>query len=352
MNRTNHRIPGIYLIILLIITALILAACGNQGAAPAATSPAPTAAPATTAPVSAERVVTTTANGFPLTIENCGLTQTYAAPPQRAVTMNQHVTEVMLALGLQDRMVGTAYLDDAILPEFQAAYAAIPVLSDQYPSLETLLAAQPDFVYGGFRSAFSEESGRTRERLAASGANSFLSTEYCTDSPVTMETVYDDIRKIGAIFGVPERAEEQIRKMQAQIDAVKAKIPAGPAPRVFVYDSGEDKPFTSGGNGIANNIITLAGGENIFADLPDTFGDVSWEEVVARNPEVILIFDYGDTTAEQKRAFLLANPALANVSAIKNQRFAVLPLSSVVAGVRNPAAVEQVARALFPEAFK
>lgn len=347
MHRTNQRLAHILLIILLIGTTLFLAACGNQGAAPAATNPAPTAAP-----VSAEQVVTAAASGFPLTIENCGLTQTYAAPPQRAVTMNQHVTEVMLALGLQDRMVGTAYLDDAILPEFQAAYEAIPVLSDQYPSLEALLAAQPDFVYGGFRSAFSEDSGRTREKLAASGANTFLSTEYCTDGPVTMETVYDDIRNIGAIFGVPERAEELIRKMQAQIEAVKAKIPSGLAPRVFVYDSGENAPFTAGGNGIANNIITLVGGENIFADLPRRFGEMSWEEVVARNPEVILIFDYGDTTAEQKRAFLLANPALANVSAITNQRFAVLPLSSVVAGVRNPAAVEQVARALFPEAFK
>ncbi len=101
MHRTNQRLPHILVIILLISTALFLAACGNQGAAPAASNPAPTAAP-----VSAERVVTTAAGGFPLTIENCGLTQTYAAPPQRAVTMNQHVTEVMLALGLQDRMVG------------------------------------------------------------------------------------------------------------------------------------------------------------------------------------------------------------------------------------------------------
>jgi len=290
--------------------------------------------------------------GFPLTIENCGITQTYDAPPARAVTMNQHVTEVMLALGLQDRLVGTAYLDDAILPEYQAAYDAIPVLAEEYPALEVLLAAQPDFVYGGFRSAFAEDSGRTRAALAENGANSFLSTEYCAEGPVTMETVYADIRAIGAIFDVLERAEALIGEMQAQIDAVQAKLPSGERLRVFVYDSGEDTPFTAGGNGIANEIITLAGGENIFADLNETFGEPSWEEVIARDPEVILIFDYGDTSAEQKQEFLLNTPALAGISAIQNERFAVLPLSSVVAGVRNPDAVEQVERALYPEAFK
>ncbi|NTU79704.1 MAG: ABC transporter substrate-binding protein [Chloroflexales bacterium] len=327
-----------------VLVLSLLAACGGQPTASPPTAESPTSAPAATeAPAAADRSVT---------IENCGVTQTYESAPKRAVTMNQHVTEVMLALGLQDQLVGTAYLDDAILPEFQAAYEAIPVLSDQYPALEVLLAAQPDFVYGGFRSAFKEDSGRTREALVSSGANSFLSSEYCATGPVTMETVYGDIRNIGAIFGVPERAEVLVGEMEAQIAAVQAKLPPGEAPRVFVYDSGEDAPFTSGGIGIANTIIALAGGENIFADLDKTFGEPSWEEVVARDPEVILIFDYGDTTVEQKQDFLLANPALAEVSAIKNQRFAVLPLSSVVAGVRNPAAVGQVAQALFPEAFK
>jgi iron complex transport system substrate-binding protein len=290
--------------------------------------------------------------GFPVTIENCGVTQTYAKAPARAVTMNQHATEVMLALGLQERMVGTAYLDDAILPEYQAVYAAIPALAEQYPSKEVLLAAQPDFVYGGFRSAFGDDAAGSREDLQTQGINSYLSTEYCSETAVTMDTVYNDIRNIGAVFGVSDRAEALITTMQEQIDSVRAKIPQGAAPQVFVYDSGEDVPFTSGGLGIANEIIALAGGENIFADLQETFGEPTWEEVVARDPNVILIFDYGDTSVEQKREFLLNNPALADVDAIKNQRFAVLPLSSVVAGVRNPTAIADVARALYPEAFR
>jgi iron complex transport system substrate-binding protein len=295
---------------------------------------------------------TAAVNTFPVTIENCGISQTYTKAPERAVTMNQHVTEVMLALGLEQQMVGTAYLDDAILPSYQAAYQTIPVLAEQYPSKEVLLAAQPDFVYGGFRSAFKDEAAGSRESLQAQGMNSYLSTEYCSETAVTMETVYNDIRNIGTIFGVSDRATALIKRMQAEITEVQAKIPQGKTPTVFVYDSGEDVPFTSGGIGIANDIINLAGGKNIFADLSKTFGEPSWEEVVARNPEIILIFDYGDTTAAQKQTFLLNNPALANVRAIQNKRFVVLPLSSVVAGVRNPTAVADVARALYPEAFQ
>lgn len=67
-------------------------------------------------------------------INNMGRTVKFTEPPKRAITLNQHATEIMLALGLQDSMVGTAYLDDQILPKFKDAYEKIPVLSKQYPS--------------------------------------------------------------------------------------------------------------------------------------------------------------------------------------------------------------------------
>ena len=58
-------------------------------------------------------------SGFPVTVANCGVTTTYQRPPQRAVSLNQHATEVMLALGLEGAMAGTGYLDDKVLPEFR-----------------------------------------------------------------------------------------------------------------------------------------------------------------------------------------------------------------------------------------
>lgn len=87
----------------------------------------------------------------------------------------------------------------------------------------------------------------------------------------------------------------------------------------------------------------------MFADLQDTFGDVSWEKVIERAPEVVLIYDYGGTTVEAKKQRLLNDPALARVPAVKNRRFVVLPLSSAVLGVRVADAVESLGSQLHPD---
>lgn len=288
--------------------------------------------------------------GFPVTIDNCGVTTTYDAPPKRAVAMNQHATEVMLALGLADSMVGTAWLDDKVLPEYAAAYRKIPVLAEEYPSLEKLVETEADFVYGGFASTFDEREGRSRQVLASAGINSYLNVEACVDR-ATMSTVDAEVRAIGKIFGVSERAERLVARFHRTLDGAADKLAGVTPPTVFVYDSGDKTALTAGGKSVGTDIIRRAGGENIFADLDDTFGDVSFEQVVERRPEVILIYDYGNTTVAQKKRFLLSNPILADVPAIKNRRFAVLPLSSTVVGVRAPLAVPDLAAQLHPDRF-
>ncbi|MGW1937398.1 ABC transporter substrate-binding protein [Streptomyces goshikiensis] len=290
------------------------------------------------------------APGFPYTVTNCGVSSTYQAPPRRAVTMNQHATEIMLALGLEEKLVGTAYLDDAVLPAYRPAYDKVKVLAKEYPSKEVLLGANPDFVYGGYSSAFDKAQGRDREGLAKAGINSRLSVEYCTQGPVGLDQLQTEITEVARTFGVPERGAALIGTEQRRIDAVTARVKDKAKPAVFVYDSGEASAFTSGGNGIGNEIVSLAGGTNVFADLKDTFGDVSWEKVIERKPEVVLIYDYGGTTVEAKKQRLVNDPALAEVPAVKNRRFVVLPLSSAVLGVRVADAVESLGRQLHPDA--
>ncbi|MFJ2592757.1 ABC transporter substrate-binding protein [Streptomyces erythrochromogenes] len=288
------------------------------------------------------------APGFPYTLTNCGVSSTYQAPPRRAVTMNQHATELMLALGLGDRIAGTAYLDDAVLPAYKPAYDKINVLAEEYPSKEILLGADPDFVYGGYASAFDKAQGRDREGLAKSGINSRLNVEYCTGGKVGLDQLKTEITEVARTFGVPDRGAKLIEDEQRRIDAVTARVKDRPRPTVFAYDSGEATASTSGGNGVGNEIISLAGGTNVFADLKDTFGDVAWEKVIERKPEVVLIYDYGGTTVEAKKQRLLNDPALAEVPAVKNRRFVVLPLSSAVLGVRVADAVESLGSQLHP----
>lgn len=323
----------------LVLSVLLVTGCGTgvrPGAPPAAGS-------SSTAPAAA---------GFPLTVTNCGVTTTYRRPPRRAVALNQHATEIMLALGLERSMVATAYLDDEILPEYRAAYDGIKVLAKEYPSYEALLSVEPDFVYGGFASAFDDKQGRGRAVLAEAGIDTHVNAEECPSGPVTVTRAEDEIRTIGRIFGVPGRAERQIAAMRGVLDGVGKRIEGVDPVKVFVYDSGGKTAFTAGGAGVGNEMIKLAGGTNLFADLAKAWGSVSFEQVADRAPDVIVVYDYGDESAEDKKRFLLTNPALKDVPAIRNRRFAVLPLSSAVLGVRVPSGVESLARQIHPDRFR
>ncbi|MEV5884726.1 ABC transporter substrate-binding protein [Streptomyces sp. NPDC052020] len=316
--------------------ALLTAGCGSpQGTAQGAET---TASPA---------------DGFPVTVDNCGVKTTYDEPPSRVVTIHQHPAELMLALGLKDRMAGTAFPDSAVLPGLREDYESIPELAKREPSFETVLEAEPDLVYGGYGSAFAENEGRSREAFADAGIDTYLNREYCGKERVTMKDTYEEIRTIGRIFGVPGRADELVSDLRDRVGRATTAVEGEPRLSVFVYDSGDKTAFTAGGKSLATELIRLAGGENVFADLDDVFGDVSWEQVVQRKPEVIAIYDYeGAGSVERKKKFLLSQPALADVPAVRNQRFVVLPLTATLVGVRSAYAVEDLARGLHPESFR
>lgn len=329
MTKVKNRV----LVSMIILMIGILAACGETGAPEE-----------TNAKASGEKTE-------PVTIENMGRTIVFEEAPQRAVSLNQHATEIMLALGLEDSMVGTAYLDDDILPALKEAYEKVPVLSEQYPSQEVFLGAEPDFVYAGWKSAFADQALGSVEELEQLGIQAYTQASSNTNAP-TMDDVFADIQNIGRIFRVEEKAEALTREMQEKMDAIHSKVKDVEEPvRVFVYDSGEKEPFTAGQN-FLNEMITLAGGENIFREIEKGWASASWEEVVKRDPEVIVIIDYGDTTLEQKRNFLLNHPALRGVTAIKEERFIVLPLSAAAEGVRGPIAIEELAKGFYPERFE
>ncbi|GAB3477801.1 ABC transporter substrate-binding protein [Nocardiopsis coralliicola] len=291
------------------------------------------------------------ADGFPVTVQECGNEVTVDAPPERAVTLNQHTTEVMLALGLEDRMAGTAFLDDAVLPEYEDAYGDIPVLADQYPSFEEILAAEPDFVYGGYAgSAFDANEGRGREQLEEAGMTTYANIEQCTGD-VTMDTVATEIRNVGTLFGVEDRADDVVAGIDEQIAGVEQSLEGTEPVDVLVVDSLDGTIFTSGGAGIGDEIVTAAGGRNVFADLDDVFGDVSVEQAAEREPDAVLFYDYGGTPLAEKQEAVKNDPLLSGLEAVQEERFAVLPLTSAVVGNRVGGAVEDVAEQLHPEAF-
>ena len=117
--------------------------------------------------------------------------------------------------------------------------------------------------------------------------------------------------------------------------------------RVFVYDSGEDTPFTAGFYAMPTALIEASGGTNIMNDFKKSWGTVTWEEVIDRNPEVIVIVNYGNVTADQKKDFMMSNPAFAGIDAIKNDRFVTLEYVEATPGPRNIKAIKKLSEAFW-----
>ena len=121
---------------------------------------------------------------------------------------------------------------------------------------------------------------------------------------------------------------------------------------VLVYDSGNDGVFTCSGTNFESLLVELAGGKSLFDDLTEKqWVTVSYEEVLNRNPDVILIHDYDSPSVEEKIAEIKANPTLSQLDCVKNENFAVITLESVLAGNRMAYAVETMAGDFYPEIF-
>lgn len=299
-----------------------------------------------------EHPASSTSAGFPIAVDNCGANVTLNQPPTRVVGYYQQSVELMLTLGLQKSVVGTVYPDNPPLPQYEASYTAIPRISNRDASFEQILAYTPDFVYGGYRSAFDDAAGRSRKSFAEAGITTYLNPEYCATKPITMDDVYSEVHRIAKFFAVNDRADKVVTDMQSSLAEAAQHLTGVKPLNVFVYDSGDTTATTAGGKGIGNQVITLAGGHNIFADLTSTFSDVSWEQIVQRSPDVIVIYDYfGTPSVDSKQAYLRSRPELAGSPAIRNNRFAVLNLQDAVLGVRAPYAVTTLAKQLHPERF-
>ncbi|SCL13838.1 iron complex transport system substrate-binding protein [Micromonospora nigra] len=281
----------------------------------------------------------------PVASSNCGTPVEVTAPPARAVTLNQPATEIMLALGLADRMSGTAYLDDEILPEYAAAYATVPVLADRYPSAEALLAVEPDFVYASFASAFGDEGVGDRGELARLGIPTYTSPAGCAKEhrpgALTVEDVFTEIREIAAVFGVPQRAEALVAEQRRRIDAASSAAPAGGT--VLWWDAGTDAPSVGACCGAPGMIMKAVGVTNGFADLPGSWAATSWETVAERDPDLIVLVDAAWDPAPDKQAFLRRHPTLRNLRAVAGQRIVTIPFSATSAGIRNVLAIEALA---------
>ena len=297
----------------------------------------------------------TSAFAYPVTVKSCDRDVTFDAAPARAISNDVNLTEMMLALKLQDRMVGyTGISGWKTLDEgLREGVKELPELSPKYPTMEVMLNADADFYFAGWNYGMKVGGEVTPETLEPFGVKVYELTESCihimAKNKPTMDDMFVDLLNLGKIFGVEARAEELVAGYRNRLDEITTRVGAVEHPvRVFVYDSGTEKPFTAGRFGIPTAMIEAAGGVKIMDDVEKSWTEVSWEPVIERNPEVIVIVNYGDVTAEQKVAFMKETPAFKNLDAVKQDRFVVLEYVEATPGPRNVQAIDRLADAFHP----
>ena len=287
------------------------------------------------------------------TVQSCNRIVSFNKPPTKAISNDVNLTEMMLVLGLSDRMVGYTGISGwkTLDEEMRQGIARLPELSQKYPSKEVLIGADADFFFAGWNYGMKVGGEVTPETLEPFGIKVYELTESCIHimqkDKASIEDLYTDLINLGRIFDVEKRAKKIVEQYKSELLSFTNNLKADKLLRVFVYDSGEDAPFTAGLYAMPTALIEAAGGINVMDDFKKSWGTVTWEEVVERNPEVIVIVNYGNVTAEEKREFMITNPAFANIDAVKNDRFVTLEYVEATPGPRNIRAIKTLAEAFW-----
>ncbi|MFE4017137.1 ABC transporter substrate-binding protein [Streptomyces sp. NPDC059101] len=315
-------------------------------------------------------------DGFPVRVADCkGAETTFTAPPRKIVTSNATALEMLLRLGAGDRVIGTGFPPGkGTRPgDLGARAAKVPVLGTAVIPKEKLLGSGADLYLDTF-AAMGSMGGAgdtpTEEEFAAAGIRHiYLASTACASMAKgpqrDLSGVEGDLTRLGAVTGTAPRARELVAGMRAKVAAVHkalADVPDGKRPGYFFFDfdAGTKQPMALCGKQIANAVITQAGARNVFADCDGDFKPVSWEDVVAKNPDWIQlgVRDRGDAAANAKAfdeaaRFLKTFPATQGLAAVRNDRFLRIGSErTTLPGTRTADTVEEIAHTLYPTRFK
>ncbi|GBR16423.1 ABC transporter substrate-binding protein [Gluconobacter frateurii] len=292
---------------------------------------------------------------YPITIQSCGKPVTITHRPTHAVIHDVNMAEMAFALHLQPFMAGVTGISgwNKRTPAFQKKLGALPEIATHYPTLEQLLNAGTDFFFAGWNYGMHVGGDVTPETLAAQGIPTLVLSESCmrvgqTSGRPTLDLLYDDEERLGQVFDRTAEAQSLVEGWKNRVRAVQSRLVGHHPLRVFLYDSGRDRPFTAGKYALATELIWLGGGQNIFSDLPTNWGSASWENVAVRDPEAILIVDYGSGISESL-AFLRSHPLLIENAALKANRILAVRYDEMTPSPANIDAIEKISVFLHPE---
>jgi iron complex transport system substrate-binding protein len=342
--KIQSKLPGLALAFILILTA-----CAPQVAPTSApvqptgttTAPpptetsrpqaSPTSPPTDTQEPTAEPIVLTDGLGRTITLES---------PAQRIVSMAPSITESLYAIGAGSQVAGRDEFSN-----YPPEVTDLPNIGGFFSdfNFEAIVELEPDLVLAA--EINTPEQVQTLEDLGL--------TVFLLANPTTIEEMYDSLRTLAQLTEHQQETESLIESLQARVAAVEDKVSeADSQPKIFyeIDSTDPNKPYTAGPGTFITQLIEDAGGENIAADLEDSYPQVSIEELLVRDPDIILLGDaaYG-ATAEA----VAGRTGWEGLSAVQNGK--IYPFNDDLVSRPGPRLVdglEQLAKILHPELFE
>lgn len=307
------------------------------------------------------------ATRYPLTVQNCGVALTFDHAPKRVVSIGQATTEILLSLGLADRIVGTAVWFGPVLPAYAAENARIERLADNDPSFESVVGRAPDLVAAQYEwHVGAHGSVGTRQQFSDLGIPAYVSPSDCVAKDnagggdgvrkqmFTMDLVYGEIHDLARIFDVDARGEALVADLRAREARAKAAV-AGQAsgvPVVFWFSSKDVKgdAFVAGKNGAPAFMMQALGARNVVT-TEDEWPLASWESIAAADPAVVVVgrmdrrrFPADDLAV--KRQFLATDPVVSQLRAVKEGHVVVMDAQDMNPSIRTVDGIEALAKGI------
>ncbi len=335
--------------LIMIVLAVLLSACAPTAAPTAAPSAAPqvepTAAP-TTAPTATLQpeptAAPTTAPAAPPIMLTDGLKREVKLdkPAQRIVSIAPSNTEILFAIGAKAQIVGR---DD--LSDYPEDAKQIPSVGSVFGKINTeaIVALKPDLVLAAEISP--PEQVKALEDLGL--------TVYWLANPPDFDGLYANLATVGTLTGHRAETQKLSDSIKARYQAVTGKVAtSSKKPKVFYEIDATDptKPYTTGSGTFIDKLIDLAGGFNVGQALKDQYAQISSEELVKQNPDIIVLGDsaYGITieSVGQRAGWNAIAAVKNNAIYVFDDNLASRPGPRLIDGL------EQLAKLIHPELFK
>lgn len=305
---------------------------------------------------------------YPLTVENCGSTLTFPQAPARSVTIGQAATEMLYALGVGDKVVGTSLWFNNVLPQFKALNDSIGRLANNEPSFESVIAKRPQLVAAELEWVVGPQGVvGTREQFHELKIATYLLPSDCEGKdnrvgadgtrlePFRVDTIYKSIRQLAEIFDVQDRGQQLNDELKARLAKSVATVQSKglkQASALVWFSSAEmaSDPYVAGHKGVPEFMLQTLGLHNVVQS-DEEWPAVGWETIAKANPSVLVIARmdrrrYPADDHEQKLAFLRSDPVTRNMDAVKHNRIIILDAMALQASVRTFDGLEQLATAI------